>query len=83
MQGQRFWIELDRREFGILNSEFGDARPLLDQIIERLRCGAENLDILCWSRQEKSLQDQAKIRELLFLINVNAHRMRCYFCDDH
>src|SRR5690349_11037556 len=49
MQGIRFWVELDRDEFGLLKQTPVDVRPLLDRIIEMLKCGAENLDILVWS----------------------------------
>jgi hypothetical protein len=81
MLGVRFWVELDRDEFGVLKKMPGDLRPILDDLIEQLRCGAENLNILCWSRRRPPDQQKA-IRELLQLINVNAHRLRCHFSDD-
>jgi hypothetical protein len=82
MLGVRFWVELKRNEFGLLCREFGDSRPLLDAIILQLKCGAENLDIIRWARRERSLPDQRRVRDLLHLIDVNAHRLRCFFCDD-
>jgi hypothetical protein len=83
MQGVRFWIELDRCEFGLLRrDDLVDARGLLDDIINQLRCGAENLDIVRWACREKSPAEQQTIKELLVLININAHRLRCSFCDD-
>jgi hypothetical protein len=78
MQGECFWLEFDRLEFGILRDTPVDLRPLLDAIIEQLRCGAENLDIIRWARVKCPAERQA-VRELLHVININAHRMRCFF----
>ena len=81
MQGVRFWVELDRDEFGLLMNTPVAIRPLLDAIIEQIICGAENLNILLWSRR-KSPDEQQAIRKLLTIININAHRLRCHFSDD-
>ena len=81
MLGIRFWVELKREEFGILRQTPVDLRPLLDCIIEQLIRGAENLDVLCWSRC-KSPEERKAIRELLRVININAHRLRCHFSND-
>jgi len=82
-QGFRFWVELDRKEFGLLKRrDLVDARGLLDEIIEMVRCGAENLDILRWSRRTKTPAEQKTVKEILALININAHRLKCFFCDD-
>jgi hypothetical protein len=83
MQGIRFWVELHRCEFGLLRRrDLVDARELLDEIVNQLRQGAENLDIVRWARREKTPAEQATIKELLTLININAYRLRCSFCDD-
>src|SRR5262245_10597350 len=82
MLGVRFWVELGRNEFGLLKRTPGEVRPLLDAILDKLKCGAENLDIIRWACQEKTIDEQHLIRELLGLINVNAHRIRCHFCDE-
>jgi hypothetical protein len=81
MLGQRFWIELGRDEFGILRDTPLDLRPVLDQIIGRLKCGAENLDIVRWSCHQTPAEKEA-VRKFLEAINVNAHRFRCHFADD-
>lgn len=81
MLGVRFWVELDRNEFGILKRTPVDLRPLLDCIIERLKCRAENLDIIVWART-RPCEEQRAIHELLRVINVNAHRLRCHFSED-
>ena len=45
LQGKRFWVELDRGDFGLLQREFRDQTLLLDRILDRLKEGHENLDI--------------------------------------
>src|SRR5579864_5462011 len=48
LQGRTFWIELDHDDFGLLLREFKDS-PYIVEIINRLKSGKENLDILCWA----------------------------------
>src|SRR5262245_17648873 len=81
MLGERFWVELGRHEFGILRDTPVDLRPLLDSIISQLKCGAENLDIICWAHRKCKIERQA-VHRLLGPINVTAHRFRCSFADD-
>jgi hypothetical protein len=49
LQGKRFWVELDRGDFGLLQRKFHDNTLLLDRILDRLKAGQENLDIICWA----------------------------------
>ena len=50
LQGKRFWVELDRGDFGLLQRKFHDNTLLLDRILDRLKAGQENLDIICWAQ---------------------------------
>jgi hypothetical protein len=50
LQGKRFWVELDRGDFGLLEREFHDNTLLLDRILDRLKLGQENLDIILWAQ---------------------------------
>ena len=50
LQGKRFWVELDRGDFGLLQKRFIDNTLLLDRILDRLKAGQENLDIICWAQ---------------------------------
>ena len=50
LQGKRFWVELDRGDFGLLQRKFIDNQLLLDRILDRLKAGQENLDIICWAQ---------------------------------
>src|SRR4051812_286418 len=53
LQGTRFWVELDRSEFGMLTKEFGEHKAILNEIVEMLKHGGENLTIFCWSQRYK------------------------------
>ena len=79
--GLRFWSELDRTEFGLLTQTPSERLCLLNEIVERLRRLAENLDVIRWAHKEKSPEDQRIVLDLLLIINVNSRRMRCHFSD--
>ena len=49
LHGKRFWVELDRGDFGLLQKKFQDQALLLDRIVDRLKAGQENLDIINWA----------------------------------
>ena len=49
LQGKRFWVELDRGDFGLLQREFHDNTLLLDRILDRLKSGQENLHVILWA----------------------------------
>jgi len=49
LQGKRYWVELDRGDFGLLQREFRGNTLLLDRILDRLKAGQENLDIIIWA----------------------------------
>ena len=49
LQGNRFWVELDRGDFGLLLKEFTGNALLLDRILDRIKAGQENLQILIWA----------------------------------
>jgi hypothetical protein len=50
LQGKKFWVELDRGDFGLLQRRFHDNTLLLDRILDRLKAGQENLDIILWAQ---------------------------------
>ena len=39
LQGKRFWVELDRENFGLLQRLFEDDPVLLDRILDRIKLG--------------------------------------------
>jgi hypothetical protein len=50
LQGKRFWVELDRGDFGLLQRRFCENALLLDRILDRLKAGQENLDVIRWAQ---------------------------------
>src|SRR5437764_14983302 len=42
MEGKRFWVELDRGDFGILQRDFPGDPLLLDRILDRIKSAQEN-----------------------------------------
>jgi hypothetical protein len=77
LQGKRFWMELDRGDFGLLLREFRDDQILLDRILDRLKAGQENLDIICWAREfHLPVEHVIKILEAL---DINSRRLAHQF----
>src|SRR5438046_8313819 len=50
LQGKRFWVELDRGDYGCLMKDLHCDTLLLDRIVDRLKSGQENLDIINWAQ---------------------------------
>jgi len=73
LQGTRFWKELDRNDFGLLQREFKDDQILLDRILDRLKEGQENLDIICWARQFNLPID--RVLKILEALDINSKRL--------
>jgi hypothetical protein len=73
LQGKRFWVELDRGDFGLLQRKFFDNTLLLDRILDRIKAGQENLDIICWAHEwHISMEPVLKILEAL---DINSRRL--------
>lgn len=79
LQGHRYWIELDRGDFGLLTREFPADGPLLTTILEKLKVGQENLDILCWARTEAHCTDS--VVNILESLDINSRRLLHKFDD--
>ena len=73
LQGKCFWIELDRGNFGLLQREFQNQQPLLDDILDRLKSGKENLDILGWAHD--SHVPIEPVLRILQALDVNSRRL--------
>ncbi len=73
LQGKRFWVELDRGDFGLLLRTFHDNTLLLDRILDRIKAGQENLDIICWAHDwGVPIQPLLQILEAL---DINSRRL--------
>ena len=73
LEGKRFWMELDRGDFGLLLNHFQDCPLLLDRILDRLKAGQENLDVILWSLDWAVPIQQ--VVEILTTLNVNSRRL--------
>lgn len=73
LQGKRFWLELDRGDFGLLDHEFKDETLLLDRILDRLKSGQENLDVLLWAVEWNLPIDS--VVHILEELDINSRRL--------
>ena len=73
LQGKRFWVELDRGDFGLLQQKFQDNMVLLDRILDRLKAGQENLDIIRWALDWGIRTDP--VVEILEALDINSRRL--------
>jgi len=73
LQGKCFWIELDRGDYGLLQREFRDQQPLLDAILDRLKSGKENLDVINWACTSEV--PIAPVLQILTELDVNSRRL--------
>jgi hypothetical protein len=73
LQGKRFWVELDRGDFGLLQREFHGDALLLDRILDRLKAGQENLDIICWAHEWGV--DICRVLQILEALDINSRRL--------
>jgi hypothetical protein len=80
LQGKRFWVELDRGDFGLLQKRFIDNTLLLDRILDRLKAGQENLDIICWAQNWGI--PTGPVLQILEALDINSRRLAHRF-DPH
>jgi hypothetical protein len=73
LEGKRFWVELDRGDFGLLQREFQTETLLLDRILDRLKSGKENLDIICWAHDWNLPADS--VLKILEALDINSRRL--------
>lgn len=77
LQGIRFWKELDRGDFGLFLRCFQEDEVLLDRILDRLKVGKENLDIILWALDWGIPIDRT--RKILEALDINSRRLACRF----
>src|SRR5262245_11661208 len=73
LHGKRFWVELDRGDFGLLQKKFHDNTLLLDRILDRLKAGQENLDIICWAQHWGI--PMTPVLQILEALDINSRRL--------
>lgn len=73
LEGTKYWVELDGKDYGLLQREFRDKTPLLSGIVERLKNGQENLHIIQWAIDcQISMND---VIDILSTLDINSKRM--------
>ena len=82
LMGIRFWLELDNSEFGLLPRDNRFPKHVVDWLVQHLKCGGENLSVKVTARKVFGREDQLQIHDLLLLININGHRLKCHFIDE-
>ena len=74
LNGERRWAELPEADFGLLQRDFHPNRTLTAGIVDRIKQGGENLDILVWVLTSgASVEDAVAILERL---DINSARLR-------
>lgn len=73
LDGTCFWDELDKEDFGLLQRDFHLNVSLVACIVQRIKAGGENLDILQWVLDHHEDLDDAL--EILRLLDINARRL--------
>jgi hypothetical protein len=77
LQGTRFWEELDRGDFGLLLHRFHDKAILLDRILDRLKIGQENLNVINWAIEW--CIPMYDVLEILEVLDINSRRLSYRF----
>lgn len=73
LEGKTFWIEVDTGDFGLLKRAF-QGSPYLDEVVDQLKRGGENLSILQWAAEKGLPFDE--IVAILQEIDVNRIRIQ-------
>jgi hypothetical protein len=78
LQGKAYWIELDRDDFGLLEHKFQDRPLLLDRVLDRLKSGQENLEVILWAIDFHLPIDD--VLAILLALDINSRRISYQFC---
>jgi hypothetical protein len=73
LRGEVFFDEFGTESFGILSGGFGEVTELLNFVLERIKEGAENLDLLRWACQEHMPLHQ--LLQVLKVVDINGRRL--------
>jgi len=73
LRGEVFFDEFDNKCFGVFSERLEEVAELLNVVLERIKEGAENLDLLRWGCQEHVPHNQ--LLKVLIAANINGHRL--------
>ena len=77
LEGRTFWVELDQDDYGLLQHAFLE-NALIDEVLDRLKTGQENLDLLLWAITAG--HDVDEVIDILEALDINSRRIECLFC---
>ena len=77
LEGKRFWMELDKGDYGLLQRAFHDQSTLLDRILDRLKIGQENLHIILWAEDWHIPIEH--VHKILETLDINSRRLEHRF----
>ncbi len=72
IKGEEFWIELGDSDFNLVHTGISDNHYLLEQIMEKLELGKENLAIINWAVDFGA--DVDEVVEILGKLDLNRSR---------
>jgi hypothetical protein len=73
LSGEKYWEELDHEDFGLLKKQFHPNTALIAEIVEKIKAGGENLDIIQWCiKENRNLKDAL---EILQKLDINSRRI--------
>ena len=73
LRGEVFWDEFGARFYGIVTGQLATPRELLDQILDRVRDGAENLQLIQWTLDHGLPTDT--VLEVLEALDINSQKL--------
>ena len=72
-QGRTFWEEIEKNRFGVLNHLRISDPLLLDRVLDRVKQGYENLDIILWAH--KWGLNVSEVIDILEFLDINSCRL--------
>jgi len=76
LYGRVYWIELDHNDYGLLLERFRDSEILPD-VLDMLKAGLENLNVLNWAIDNHVPMDE--VLDILETLDINSRRIECRF----
>ncbi len=73
LRGEIFWREFDEKTFGVLPRRFAHLRELLHEILDQIRKGQENLNLIVWAHD--TAQPMNQVIAVLEALDINSQRL--------
>ena len=78
LEGKTYWMELHGVDYGVLKKEFAEDKDLLDRIMERMKEGKENIEVINWALDWG--MPMGRVVHILERLNLNSTKLSCQFC---